>query len=58
MAWNVAKEIALIAKEKGLSPDYIVPRIDEPLLHFRVAKTTALTAIKEGLARVTLDDNR
>jgi malate dehydrogenase (oxaloacetate-decarboxylating) len=58
MAFAVAKEIALMAKEKGLTPDYIVPRIDEPLLHTRVAKITALTAIKEGMARVTFDDNK
>jgi len=56
MAFEVAKEIALMAKEKGLTPDYIVPRIDEPNLHFRVAKACALTAVKEGMARVQLDE--
>lgn len=49
MAYAVSQEIALIAKEKGLSPDFIVPRLDEPELHSRVAKATALCAIKEGL---------
>ncbi|MFH1222838.1 MAG: NADP-dependent malic enzyme [Pseudomonadota bacterium] len=57
MAFEVAKEIALVAKEKGLTPDYVVPRIDEPNLHFRVAKAAALTAVKEGMARTGLDDN-
>ena len=32
MAFAVSKEIALIAKEKGLRPDFIVPRLDEPNL--------------------------
>ncbi len=50
MAYAVSKEIALIAREKGISADYIVPRIDESQLHFRVARATALTAIKEGVA--------
>ncbi len=54
MAFEVAKEIALMAKEKGLSPDRVVPRIDEPNLHFRVAKACALTAIKEGMARLNI----
>jgi len=45
MAWAVAKEIANIAKEKGLSPDYIVPRIDEKMLHERVAKAASAAAI-------------
>lgn len=50
MAYAVSKEIALIAKEKGLRADFIVPRLDEPTLHFRVAKAAALTAIEEGLS--------
>jgi len=51
MAWSVAQEIANMAKEKGLRPDYIVPRIDEPTLHTRVAKAASSAAIKEGIAR-------
>ena len=54
MAFAVSKEIALIAKEKGLRADFIVPRLDEPDLHFRVAKATALRAIEEGVASTTL----
>ena len=57
MAWSVAKEIASIAKEQGLSKDYIVPRIDHNDLHLRVAKATARTAIKEGIARLILSDS-
>ena len=56
MAFAVSKEIALIAKEKGLKSDFIVPRLDEPNLHFRVAKATASRAIEENLANTDLSD--
>ncbi len=58
MAFAVSKEIALIAKEKGLRPDFIVPRLDEPELHFRVAKATAFKAIEEGLTDVKLTEDK
>ena len=57
MSYDVAKEIALVAKEQGIHADYIVPRIDDPVLHFRVAKATALSAIREGLARKIYDEH-
>ncbi len=57
MSYDVAKEIALIAKEKGLHADYIVPRIDDPALHFRVAKATAMSAMREGMARKSYDEH-
>ena len=57
MSYDVAKEIAAIAKEKGIHPEYIVPRLDDPVLHFRVAKATAMSAIREGLARNIYDEH-
>ena len=57
MSYDVAKEIALIAKEKGLHADYIVPRLDDPALHFRVAKATAMSAMREGMARKIYDEH-
>ncbi|MBN1115330.1 MAG: NADP-dependent malic enzyme [Oligoflexia bacterium] len=58
MCFDVANEIATIAEEKGLRPDYIVPKIDEPNLHFRVAKAAAKSAIKEGVARLSISDEK
>ena len=57
MSYDVAKEIALVAKEQGIHADYIVPRIDDPVLHFRVARATAISAIREGLARKIYDEH-
>jgi len=57
MSYDVAKEIALVAREQGIHADYIVPRIDDPILHFRVARATALSAIREGLARKIYDEH-
>lgn len=51
MAASVAREIASIAREQGLRPDFIVPRIDHENLHYRVAKACRLEAIRENIAR-------
>lgn len=58
MAFAVSKEIALIAKEKGLKSNFIVPRLDEPDLHLRVAKATAFKAIEEGLTNLKLREDK
>ena len=58
MAYAVSKEIAAIAKQKGINSEYIVPRLDEPDLHFRVAKAAALCAIREELAGKICDNSK
>lgn len=54
MALAAAGEIARFAEEKGLHEEYIVPRMDEWELAPRVAVATALTAQRQGLARLAL----
>jgi len=52
MAIAAARELAAVAREKGLSDQYLVPRMDEPDLYPRVAAATALAAQSEGVARL------
>lgn len=56
MSYDVAREIAGIAKKNGISPDYIVPRIDDESLHVNVARACAMSAIREGIAGIELDE--
>lgn len=56
MSYDVAKEIAGIAKKQGLRPDYIVPKIDDPTLHLSVAKACAMSAIREGVASINYEE--
>ncbi len=51
MCIEVAKEIAKYAEEKGLTEEYIVPRMDEWELFPRTAAAAAASAVKEGIAR-------
>ncbi len=51
MAYAAAEEMYRFAKEKGLSEDYIIPRMDEWEVFPRVAVATALKAIEMGVAR-------
>jgi malate dehydrogenase (oxaloacetate-decarboxylating) len=55
MAIAAAREIAACARERGLKKEAILPRIDDPEVPLRVAVTTAVTAMEEGLARLTKD---
>jgi malate dehydrogenase (oxaloacetate-decarboxylating) len=55
MAIAAAREIAACARERGLGEETILPGIDDPELPLRVAVTTAVTAMEEGLARQTRD---
>lgn len=54
MCIEVAKSIARYAEEKGLSEEYIVPRMDEWDLFPRIAASAASSAVKEGIARKEL----
>ncbi len=52
MAIAAAKEIARVAEEKGLTPDYIVPSMQESEVFPREAVAVAEEAMKTGIARV------
>jgi malate dehydrogenase (oxaloacetate-decarboxylating) len=54
MAIAAAYAIAETAAEKGLSPDYICPLMDEPETFPAVARAVAMQAQEEGVARVAL----
>ncbi|HLS57509.1 MAG TPA: NADP-dependent malic enzyme [Zeimonas sp.] len=54
MAIAAARELAAVARDKGLSDERVVPRMDEPALHPRVAAAVALAAQAEGVARLSM----
>jgi malate dehydrogenase (oxaloacetate-decarboxylating) len=54
MARAAADEIARVARERGLTTDAILPRIDDWEMVPRVAVATAMAATEEGLARLPL----
>ena len=51
MAITAAHSLAAFAERQGLSPDYIIPKMDEADVFPREATDVALQAIKEGVAR-------
>jgi malate dehydrogenase (oxaloacetate-decarboxylating) len=55
MCIAAAEEMALCAEEKGLTPDYIAPTMDEWALFPREAVAVGMKAIEQGLARRTVD---
>ncbi len=56
MAIAAADELANVAEEKGLSVDYILPRMNEWDAHERVALATARYAIKQEIAPRNVTD--
>jgi len=52
MALAAADAIAELGRERGLAPDAILPRMEDPDLVPRVAAATGLAAVEEGLAAV------
>lgn len=54
MALAAASELAAFARERGLTEDHLLPRMDEWEAFPRVAAATGSAAIAEGLARVTV----
>ncbi len=54
MAIAAAREVAAVARERGLSAQRIVPRMDDPELYPRVAAAVGLAAQAEGVARLSL----
>lgn len=53
MCIAAAEELANMAADKGLTPDYIVPTMDEVDVFPREAAAVAMMAIKQGVARIT-----
>ncbi|HKW42738.1 MAG TPA: malate dehydrogenase, partial [Thermoplasmata archaeon] len=47
-----AKELALVAEERGLDEDHIVPTMEEIEVFAREATAVGLKAIDQGIARV------
>ena len=56
MALAAARELAAFVRERGISDDDILPRMDEWAVFPRVALVTARTAVRQGLAREGLDE--
>jgi malate dehydrogenase (oxaloacetate-decarboxylating) len=54
MCIAAAEELASMAEEKGLSPDYILPNMDEWEVFPREAAAVAVKAIEQGIARKTM----
>lgn len=53
MCIAAAIEMAKMAEEKGLTPDYIMPTMDEVDVFPREAAAVAMKAIEQGIARIT-----
>ncbi len=56
MAIAAAYSIARSAEKKGINPDYIIPKMDEDDVFETEATAVAMQAIKEGVARIKLDE--
>jgi malate dehydrogenase (oxaloacetate-decarboxylating) len=54
MCLTAAHELALCAEEKGLSPTYITPLMDDTQALVREAVALGMKAMEQGVARVTL----
>jgi len=54
MCIAAATELAKCAEDKGLNPDYIIPKMDDPEVFIREAVAVGLKAIEQGVARKTL----
>ena len=53
MCIAAAVEMAKMAEEKGLRPDYIMPTMDDVDVFPREAAAVAMKAIEQGIARIT-----
>ncbi len=54
MAIAAAHSVADYAAERGLSPDHIMPTMQETEVFAREAADTAMQAVKDGVARVEM----
>ncbi|MEN8222019.1 MAG: NADP-dependent malic enzyme [Acidobacteriota bacterium] len=55
MAIAASYSVANFAEKKGISPDYIMPTMDETEVFAHEAADVAMEAIKNGVARIKLD---
>jgi malate dehydrogenase (oxaloacetate-decarboxylating) len=53
MCIAAANEMAKMAEEKGLSPDFIMPTMDDVDVFPREAAAVAMKAIEQGIAQIT-----
>ena len=53
MCIAAAKALARVAEEKGLTPEYIIPNMDQWEVFPKEAAAVGMQAIKEGVARIT-----
>jgi malate dehydrogenase (oxaloacetate-decarboxylating) len=58
MMIEAATEVAQFAEEKGISEDYIVPRMTELEMYPREAAAIARAAIRTGVARAKVDPKK
>jgi malate dehydrogenase (oxaloacetate-decarboxylating)/malate dehydrogenase (oxaloacetate-decarboxylating)(NADP+) len=54
MVIAAARELSAFAREKGLSEDYIIPKMTEWEVYPRVAAAVGSKAVQQGIARVNL----
>ncbi len=54
MCIAAATELAKCAEDKGLNPDYIIPKMSEPEVFIREAVAVGMKAIEQGVARKIL----
>jgi malate dehydrogenase (oxaloacetate-decarboxylating) len=54
MCIAAATELAKCAEDKGLRPDYFVPKMNEPEVFIREAVAVGMKAIEQGVARKIL----
>ena len=54
MAITAARSLAAFAEKRGLSPDYIIPTMDEAAVFPQEAADVAMQAVADGVARVPL----
>lgn len=52
MCVAAARELAKVAEDKGLSPDYIIPNMEEWEVFPREAAAVGVQAVKDGVARI------
>ncbi len=57
MCIAAARELAKVAEDKGLTPDYIIPNMEEWEVFPREAAAVGSQAVKEGIARVSRSES-
>ncbi len=57
MCIAAAEALARYAEKKGLSEEYIIPAMDEPQVYIEEAVAVAKMAIRQGIARIKLNES-